>query len=147
AAFVAACRAYQDELARARARLRRRIMTGLVAGLVVTAGLAAVAAWAWRRAVAEEREATSLAGRVKYRYVRLSVDNGRRLLEQGDVLGALLWSANALLNDAEDAAVHRARVATILQQYPGLIQLFPHDREVETAAVSPDGRLVATCAG
>jgi WD40 repeat protein len=51
ARFIHACRADEDQRAAARGRLRRNIIVGLAAGLIVALGLASFAAWQRGRAI------------------------------------------------------------------------------------------------
>jgi WD40 repeat protein len=81
------------------------------------------------------------------RLVRLTLGNGLRLIEEGDLLGSLPWLVEALRlqeNDPERAEMHRVRLAAVLQQCPRLAQLWVHDGPVRHAEFSPDGRRVVT---
>src|SRR5207245_2649878 len=40
--------------------------------------------------------------------------------------------------------LHRLRLGAILWECPALVRIFPHDRAVQDATFSPDGRRVAT---
>jgi serine/threonine protein kinase/WD40 repeat protein/tetratricopeptide (TPR) repeat protein len=78
------------------------------------------------------------------------VDNGVRLMEQGDLSGAALWFAEALRKDGLDpdrAALHRTRVGAVLHECPRPAHVWFHGSKVHRAAYSPDGaRVVALCA-
>jgi len=95
-----------------------------------------------QRKVAEDKAQES-----RQRLVRLHVANGERLLDEGDLLGALPWLTEALhLDNAEGARAegHRTRLAAVLAQAPRLAQMWNHEQEVEYAAFSPDGEQVVT---
>jgi WD40 repeat protein/serine/threonine protein kinase len=95
-----------------------------------------------QRELAEARARES-----RQRLIRLHVDNGTRLLDDGDLLGALPWLTEALALDRGDGAReerHRTRIAAALAQAPRLVHLWHHGHEVEHAAFSPDGRRVVT---
>jgi hypothetical protein len=85
------------------------------------------------------------------RAVRLSVGNGTRLLNDGNLLGALPWFVAARnddrhdLPDSEDslrATTHRLRVESVLSQCPPLAQLWAFDEAPSSATFSPDGALI-----
>ncbi|MFN0054596.1 MAG: protein kinase domain-containing protein [Planctomycetales bacterium] len=83
----------------------------------------------------------------RQRLVRMHVTNGNRLLDEGDLFGALPWLTAALqLDDSElsRSAAHRTRLGGVLAQTPRLSQMVYHDKEVESAAFSPDGQRVVT---
>jgi WD40 repeat protein/serine/threonine protein kinase len=83
----------------------------------------------------------------RQRLIQLHVANGTRLLDDGDLLGALPWLTEALALDHGDAAReerHRTRIGAVLAQAPRLVQLWYHDHEVEHVAFSPDGRRVVS---
>jgi WD40 repeat protein/serine/threonine protein kinase len=91
--------------------------------------------------------AEARAGESHQRLTQMYVANGTRLLDDGDLFGALPWLTEALALDQGDAAReerHRTRIAATLAQTPRLIHLWPHDQEVDHAAFSPDGRRVVT---
>ncbi len=80
--------------------------------------------------------------------VRMLVAHGVRLMDEGDLLASLPWFAEALVRDQKDperVAMHRARLAAVLQQAPRLRQVLFHDGLVTHAQFSPVGRFVATC--
>src|SRR5439155_510074 len=95
-----------------------------------------------QRQLAEDRAQES-----RQRLVRLHVANGERLLDEGDLFGALPWLTEALHLDKGEgprAEAHRTRLAAVLAQAPRLAQMWYHEQEVEHAAFSPDGRRVVT---
>jgi WD40 repeat protein/serine/threonine protein kinase len=81
------------------------------------------------------------------RAVRLDLAASTRLLDDGDLLGALPWLTEALALDQGDRSReerHRTRIAAVLAQTPRLVRLWDHDHEVEHAAFSPDGGRLVT---
>jgi WD40 repeat protein len=81
------------------------------------------------------------------RLVRSHVDAGSRLMNEGDLFGALLWYAEALRLDAGDIRLeenHRIRIASVLRQCPKLVSVFAHEGPVNDGAFSPDGHHLAT---
>jgi Tol biopolymer transport system component/tetratricopeptide (TPR) repeat protein len=81
------------------------------------------------------------------RLVGLDVATGNRLVDEGDLLGALPWFAEALcLEEGKGAreAVQRTRLAAVLQQCPRPVQVLPHAGPVRYASFSPDGGRVVT---
>jgi hypothetical protein len=78
---------------------------------------------------------------------RLSVANGVRLENEGDLTGALLWFAQSLRlveGDPDQERVHRLRYASFLQHSPKLTQVLSHSNRVAYAVFSPNGRSVLT---
>jgi WD40 repeat protein len=97
--------------------------------------------------IAQRKLAEDKALESRQRLVRLHVANGERLLDEGDLLGALPWLTEALQLDTAEgprAESHRTRLAAVLAQAPRLGQVWYHEQEVEYAAFSPDGRRVVT---
>jgi WD40 repeat protein/tetratricopeptide (TPR) repeat protein len=79
--------------------------------------------------------------------VRALVAHGVQLLDGGDALGALPWFAEALARDQEDpdrVAMHRARLAAVLQQSPRLVQAWLHEDALTHVEFSRDGHRVLT---
>src|SRR5262249_27017985 len=96
---------------------------------------------------AQRQLAEAKAQESRQRLVQLHVANGTRLLDDGDLLGALPWLTEALALDQGDRSReerHRTRIAAVLAQTPRLVRLWDHDHEVEYAAFSPDGRRIVT---
>ena len=147
------------------ARLRaveRRLRFVARAGAVVTAIAALVAGgWLWQarqthlvRQLAAEKtqlasERTALADQNRERLVRLNVANGVRLMDSGDVPGALLCFMQALplvTNQPAQEELHRIRIQQVinqLKQTPPLLQVLAEKEGVRDAALSPDGTKVA----
>jgi WD40 repeat protein/class 3 adenylate cyclase len=123
---------------------KRRVLASLGAGvtvilLLVAAGLA----YGLRQSHLE-------AAKTRVQVVRLSVANGVRLQNQGDLPQAALWFAEALRlveGDADRERVHRLRCASVLQRSPKLLHILEHTGMVEYAEFSPDGRRVLTTGG
>jgi WD40 repeat protein/serine/threonine protein kinase len=108
---------------------------------------------AWEALEAKENEGTqrqlaeTRARESHQRLAQMCVANGTRLLDDGDLFGALPWLTEALALDRGDAAReerHRTRIAATLAQTPRLVHLWPHEHEVDHAAFRPDGRRVVT---
>ena len=98
---------------------------------------------------AQEREQLQ-ADRARKQLLRLSVANGVRLENEGDLTGALLWFSKSLglvEGDPDQERVHRLRYASVLQHCPKLIQVIAHTNGVQCAVFSPDGRSVVTVGG
>ncbi|HXJ71522.1 MAG TPA: WD40 repeat domain-containing protein, partial [Candidatus Dormibacteraeota bacterium] len=82
---------------------------------------------------------------VQHDLVRQYVANGNRLVQEGDLLGALPWFAQALKedrNNAERARIHRLRLSLTMRQCPKLAQLYSHEAGVNHAEFSPDGKSI-----
>jgi WD40 repeat protein/serine/threonine protein kinase len=96
---------------------------------------------------AQRHLAEARARESRQRLTQMYVANGTRLLDDGDLFGALPWLTEALALDQGDAAReerHRTRIAAALAQTPRLLHLWQHGHEVEHAAFSPDGHRVVT---
>jgi WD40 repeat protein/serine/threonine protein kinase/tetratricopeptide (TPR) repeat protein len=92
---------------------------------------------------AEQRQlADKSAWEARRILVGLQVSSGVRLMDKGDLLGALLWFTQALKNEQDSQAekMHRLRLAAVLTHCPKLVQVWFHDNEL--ASFSPDGRYV-----
>jgi len=90
--------------------------------------------------------AQSNAAESHARLVRQYVANGNRLVDEGDLLGALPWFAKALKEEQDPAnsEIHRLRLGTTLQQCPELAMVWFPKAFVSWAEFSPDGsRVVA----
>ncbi|HXJ55280.1 MAG TPA: protein kinase [Verrucomicrobiae bacterium] len=82
---------------------------------------------------------------VQHDLVRQYVANGNRLVQEGDLLGALPWFAQAVKedrNNAERARIHRLRLSLTMRQCPKLAQLYSHEAGVNHAEFSPDGKSI-----
>jgi WD40 repeat protein len=91
-----------------------------------------------------QKQAEGKAEESRQRLVRLTVAEGARLMDEGNLLGALPWFAEALRLDQGDPgreAIHRIRLGAVLRQCPRLIQVWD---ETDLAQFSPDGRRVVT---
>jgi serine/threonine protein kinase len=80
----------------------------------------------------------------RQRLVRLNVLKGTRLLDDGDVPGAVVWFTEALQLDLGDPAreeLHRLRIASAWRQCPKPHHVWFHDG-ASRAMFSPDGRWV-----
>lgn len=94
-----------------------------------------------RRSVAREAEAN------RQGHLRLLVADATRAVEAGDFMSALLPLVEAVQRDEGSAAreqLQRQRLAALLRQCPRLSHLWLHPSQVLHAALSPDGRRVAT---
>jgi serine/threonine protein kinase/WD40 repeat protein len=129
-------------------------LTGAVAALLLTVavtstGLAIRIAAARNDAVRAQHQAEANAEENRELIGRQYVSNGLRLMDQGDLSGALLWFAEALQQDANDperAELHRLRLGTLLRECPRPAHVWFHEAKVNDAAYSPDGRwLVTAC--
>jgi WD40 repeat protein/tetratricopeptide (TPR) repeat protein len=144
---------------------RNPVVAGLGGALAVAllGGLAGVT-WQWRlaaanyaeardqraQAVEQQRLAEERGEENRRQLVRLQVANGARLLDDGDLTGALLWFAEALRLDQGDPpreAVHRIRLGAILAQCPRLAQVWAPGGEVVVPRFSADGRHVTAVGG
>jgi WD40 repeat protein len=82
--------------------------------------------------------------------IRQFVANGNRLVEEGDLSGALPWFARAYKEEGVNpgrADVHRLRMAATLERCPRLVQVWFHADPVAHAKFSPNGGLVLTVSG
>jgi WD40 repeat protein len=127
---------------------RNPARAGLYA-VTALAGLALFGSGLWNNA--RLREAFSLATHerdlARGRLVRLTVASGTALYDQGEWLLALPWFAEALRQEQGDSireAVHRLRLAAVLDHCPRLRSVWFHDGRVTDAAFAPDGRSAAT---
>ncbi|MCW3052862.1 MAG: High-affnity carbon uptake protein Hat/HatR, partial [Chthonomonadales bacterium] len=79
---------------------------------------------------------------------RLYVANGMRLVDEGNLLEALPWLAEALKQDhgnREREEIHRMRLASVLRFCPRLTDLYTQPTgTLNTVTVSRDGRRLAT---
>lgn len=117
-------------------RLARAAVAALTL-LAIAVGVAALVAL-WQRDAAQRH-----LGRVQ-------TATGLRLADEGDTRGGLIWFAEALRwdgNDARRERAHRMRLASHLRSLPELVQVLEHDQPVNRAELSPDGTRVVTAAG
>ncbi|MCI0465077.1 MAG: protein kinase [Gemmataceae bacterium] len=116
----------------------------------MTVLLVAVAVGATLSAVREQRlrAAAGLSERKALeQLVLLHVTNGMRLVDEGDLLGALPSLAQALELDQgnlDREPVHRDRLAAVIQQCPKLVYLWAHDDNVVHAEFDVAGRRAVT---
>lgn len=78
--------------------------------------------------------------------VRLTVAQGTRLQEAGDLPQALLWFAESLrLSEKEKLPeeAHRLRLAIALARHPRLLQAWFHDKRLTALGFRPDGQRLA----
>lgn len=120
------------------------LLAGIVLLLVATAIISSTLAVRMREArdVARLQSAENLR-----RLVEVHAANGVRLAQAGDPLQALPWLVEALRLDAGDPIrerPHRTRIASVLAQSPALDAMIFHNRIIQHAAFSPDGRFAAT---
>lgn len=100
------------------------------------AGLRQAAQNQARRAEDSERQSQE-------RLVRMHVATGERLMEEGDLLGALPWFVEALKSEkglADRETMHRVRIASVLRQAPKLVHMWFHDAQGANGQFSPSGR-------
>jgi WD40 repeat protein/tRNA A-37 threonylcarbamoyl transferase component Bud32 len=79
--------------------------------------------------------------------LRLTIGQGVHFLNDGDLLQALPWFAEALRLDQGQPArerMHRLRLTAVFHQCPRLTSLQFHDNQVNHAEFSPDGRWVVS---
>jgi WD40 repeat protein len=118
-------------------------MLGTVAaglGLVVTLSVANARIRVANAQTAVEAETS------RQRLVRLNVQTGNRLVEDGDPHTALAWFVEALALERGNPAledVHRRRIGAVLRMTPALEGLWFHDAFVNEVRIRPDGHRVA----
>jgi WD40 repeat protein/serine/threonine protein kinase len=81
------------------------------------------------------------------RLVELTVANGARRADDGDLLLALPWYAEALRLDDDQSgssAIHRMRLAAALDACPKLAAAWNHTGRVTDVAFRPDGKAAVT---
>jgi WD40 repeat protein/tetratricopeptide (TPR) repeat protein/tRNA A-37 threonylcarbamoyl transferase component Bud32 len=90
----------------------------------------------------QQRNAAQASQRLALeRLVHLQVTNGLRLMDDGDLFGALPWFVRALEEDkdaSERQQLHRLRIAAVLRQSPKLVQV------ANKVEFSPDGKRMFT---
>src|SRR5205814_5256002 len=97
-------------------------------------------------AEALRRQAHDSAEQGRRRQVRLNVEQGTRLMNDGDLAGSLPYFVEALGLDADDsarAADHRLRLGMILARCPKPARVWFHDQPLSAVLLRPDGRAVA----
>ncbi|MFO0844204.1 MAG: serine/threonine-protein kinase [Gemmataceae bacterium] len=74
------------------------------------------------------------------------VAQGERLMDQGDLAGALVYFTEALRRDPEPTREreHRVRVGNTLRQAPRPAHVLDHGSSVREIALSPEGKRLAT---
>ena len=80
---------------------------------------------------------------------KVDVGNAVKLLDQGDLFGALAWFADACrleLDDPKAEELLRIRLNSVLRYSPRLSQILRHDRYVSYAEFSPDAERILTVA-
>ncbi len=141
-----------------RNRLVANLAASVVALIVGSAAVAGVAAFGYYRQAGAAQTAARVASEardladarseeIRKKLVRIAVDRGVRLLDQGDTTGALPWFAEALTYDRDDpeaSATHRLRIGTVLDRCPSLVGVLSDGRPITWATFDPTGRRVAT---
>jgi WD40 repeat protein len=94
----------------------------------------------------QARRMGALAEKARQRLVRLHVANGLHLQETGDYHSSLVWLVEALrlARTAAEEDLQRRRVAAVLRSTPALVRLGAHDRSINHAQISADGRRLLT---
>ena len=111
-------------------RLEKKLALARRFGALLIA-LALATGLVWNQARQTQRRAAE-------QWARVFVANGRQLLGEDDLLGALPWFAAALLlddRDPEHAALHRLRLASVLRQSPQVVHLVAHSEPAARFAV------------
>lgn len=120
------------------------LLGGIILVLIAAAIISSTLAVRMRKARDEARLSATENLR---RLVELQTATAVRLAQAGDPVHALPWLLEALRLDAGDPnreRPHRTRIASLLAQSPALDAMIFHDRIIQHAAFSPDGRLAAT---
>ncbi|HUG91469.1 MAG TPA: protein kinase, partial [Planctomycetaceae bacterium] len=127
----------------------------LLVGVAVVSTLSAIrisdsrddALTAQRNEAFQRQQAEQSAEESRRRLVDAHVTSGMRLVEQGDLHGALPWLAEALRLDEHDparAANHRLRLAAALDNSAKLVALWVAEEGAYRVEFCPDGRHVAS---
>jgi WD40 repeat protein len=123
------------------ARRRPAMAALLTAVIAVTLVAGTLVTWMGFVAAAAHRDRERLL-------VRLSLDRGQSLCEQGEVGPGMLWLAHTLTlappEDADLQRVLRLNLAIWRGQLRALRGMLPHTDRVESVAFDPKGRLVLT---
>src|SRR5262249_35549327 len=107
------------------------------AALVLLVTVALTATLAAFRIGAARNETLAEAEKNRHRLVESYVANGVRLMDEGDLLGALPWLAEALKEEKRDAARHRVLLANVLAHCPRLVHVWRPRGAVTHAEFSP----------
>jgi WD40 repeat protein len=132
--------AVRDLIATSRRWTTTRLRWILGGSLAAAALATSLAVFAWF----QRTEAVTQKAIVSDRLTRLSVATGTRLLDQGDVPGALLWFANPLAIQPADEPVHRIRIAATAGLHPQLLQVMPHEVAIQQLEVDARGETLLT---
>jgi eukaryotic-like serine/threonine-protein kinase len=98
---------------------------------------------------AARRQAETSAEARRRSLLRLNVQTGNRLVNEGEALTGLAWFVEALALAGDDAAsndLQRRRLGAVLRLSPGLDRVWFHDAFVTDVRFSPDGAQVAAAA-
>jgi WD40 repeat protein/tetratricopeptide (TPR) repeat protein len=137
-------------------RERRRYFARLVAlGSIALLVVALLAIWltlterARNQEVSLNSDLQKAKSNLEKTRLRLLEANGRKLLEEGDLAGALLWFAQAQSVDNHPGRrhLHALRLASGFRQLPRLSQLWPADRQPNYAEFDQDGKRVVIALG
>src|SRR5262249_35789155 len=93
----------------------------------------------------QRQRVEGIAAESQARLVRQYVADGNRLVDQGDLFGALPWLAEALKRESnalDRTAVHRLRIGMTLRQCPTLARVWVHDEAVGHVEFTQGGRWV-----
>jgi WD40 repeat protein/serine/threonine protein kinase len=128
---------------------RRPAVAALLMAMVGVAALAAgLVTWQWRGAETARGREEAQRQRAERLLVRLSLDRGQTLCEQGDVGRGMLWLAHTLEIVPPDVPELRRAIRANLAAWHGrlhpLRDLLAHPAPVRTAVFSSDGRAVLT---
>ena len=122
----------------------RQAMRATRAEAIATANEAT--ARAATHAEAKQRlRAEDLTRQGRRRQVRLNVEQGTRLMNDGDLAGALRYFVEALRLDDDPARAndHRVRLGMLLAQCAKPARIWFHDEPIDAVAFRPDGGAVA----
>ena len=110
---------------------------GAVAALLAVIGLTGFF-WGYRDLKKKEE--------ARLQKVRSLVSYGCRVMEEGDLFGALSWFAEALQLDHKDPVaerMHRTRIAAVSRACPKLVECWPLETRGRAAQFSADGQFIA----
>jgi WD40 repeat protein len=130
---------------------RRPAVAALLAAVVGTAVVGAgLVTWQWRATVTARHAEGEQRRRAERLLVRLSLERGQTLCEQGDVGRGMLWLAHTLQIVPDEEADLRPAIRANLAAWRGRLHplraLLSHPAPVRSAAVAADGRAVLTVA-